>query len=120
MTCRQLVVLLFSSLIALQSWAAVSVPCSMSVMDSDPYADSMDHHAHHGMVAMTGNSSSTESAGTSCCEEGYCSQNGCAGIAFLLSAAGFGSALLRDTVYLQPGSALPDWSPGAVFHPPTP
>lgn len=119
MARRQLLVLLFSSLIAWQSWAAVAVPCSMPPSNSDSSADMMDHHAGHDMMAATDNTASTGSSEMQCCEDGYCSQNGCAGMTFILSTAGFGSAPQRHTVYLQPGPGLPDWSPSALFRPPS-
>ena len=119
MAHRQLLALFFSSLIALQSWAVVAVPCSMPMDNGNAVADVMDSHAGHNMMATVEDSTPTDSPDMQCCEEGYCSQSGCVVMSILLAGTGITSVPQYTTSSPAPGANIPDWSPDSLFRPPT-
>lgn len=81
---RQLIVLLLTSLLALQSVLAVAAPCDMAVTDHSQMAMDSGEHAGHQMPAMD---TAPDGNSASCCGEGYCSQNGCLSISLMTHTA---------------------------------
>lgn len=116
---RNLIAFLLSSVIALQSLAAIALPCAAPVDsgDSSTQAADMARHAGHDMGA--GAAQAADTPAMDCCDGGYCSQSGCVGMMFSLSVAASDCSPQHDPISIRTMVELPDWSPDSPFRPPT-
>ena len=119
MRYRQICAIFFSTLVALQSWAAVAVPCGMPMDNGNPSMAAMDHHAGHDMMTAASDAVSIDVPDTQCCDAGYCSQSGCVAMSFLITGPALVGDLQHDHFPWQSSSELPVWSPNSLFRPPS-
>ena len=112
---RQIVTLLLTGLIALQSVLAVAAPCVMPANeDSQMIAMGSDEHAGHHMSAQA-----TDTVSIDCCDDGYCSQSGCVSITIVPGSAHTGVMSLNTPTLFPQQTTLPEPLADSLLRPPS-
>lgn len=115
---RQLITALLTGLLVLQSVLAVAAPCDMSASDKGQMMMAMDSGDHTGHYMPAIDTASGDEA-PNCCDDGYCSQNGCLSISALTDTT-HGTELLPSGYSHSPlKTTLLDPLPNPLLRPPS-
>lgn len=114
----RLLAVFLTSLLVLQSFAALATPCLIPSGEGSTMMNmaSADHSGHH---MPSEDASAGMQAAADCCDGGYCSQNGCVSLSLLIHSSNVFPVVAPDYHSRAFQTATPRRSPSSLFRPPS-